>query len=238
MQKIIDIEGIGEIAFVKSSRAKRISIVLKPFNGIRVSLPKWVTYLQAIKVVERRKEWIIRNSQKINQIENRKTIFTPESNFKTRNNQLIFEQKNIEKAKVLVKDGYIKVTYPPYKNITDADVQKQINSGIERALRIEAKEYLPFRVKELAKIHGFKYEKVMIRNSKTRWGSCSYKNNISLSLHLMRLPGYLIDFVILHELMHTRIKNHSKEFWVALEVIAGDVKKLRKELKQYRISIY
>ena len=91
---------------------------------------------------------------------------------------------------------------------------------------------------ELAEKHNFKYKKVAIKNAKTRWGSCSYVNNINLSLHLMRLPDYLIDYVILHELVHTKIKNHSKDFWHFLDYVSGNAKKLDKELKDYRTHIY
>ena len=93
-------------------------------------------------------------------------------------------------------------------------------------------------VEELAKKHNFKFKKVLIRNAKTRWGSCSKDNTINLSPHLMRLPNYLIDYVILHELVHTKIKNHSKEFWQLLGIVSGNAKKLDREVKDFRIQIY
>ena len=77
-----------------------------------------------------------------------------------------------------------------------------------------------------------------MRNSKTRWGSCSYENNINLNLHLMRLPNHLIDYVILHELVHTKIKNHSKDFWNLLDVVTGNAKNLDRELKNHHTKIY
>ena len=100
------------------------------------------------------------------------------------------------------------------------------------------KELLPTRIAELAQIHGFKYAKVSIRNSKTRWGSCSFNNNINLSLHLMMLPNHLIDYVILHELAHTKEKNHGIHFWKLLDEVSANAKGLDKEVKQYRIGVY
>jgi predicted metal-dependent hydrolase len=96
----------------------------------------------------------------------------------------------------------------------------------------------------MAKIHNFKYNKVSIRNQKTKWGSCSAKNNISLNINLVRLPDELRDYVILHELVHTRFKNHSKEFWAELNKFVGDsstnssrkAKELSKRLKKYRLG--
>jgi len=93
------------------------------------------------------------------------------------------------------------------------------------------------RLHDLAAYHGFEYNKVFIRNQRTRWGSCSAKNNINLNLKLALLPDELIDYVILHELLHTRIKNHSHKFWAEMDRIVGDVKKYAKELKEYGLGL-
>jgi predicted metal-dependent hydrolase len=73
-----------------------------------------------------------------------------------------------------------------------------------------------------------------VRSQKTRWGSCSFNNNISLNVKLTRLPQELIDYVILHELAHTRIKNHGREFWKMLDGLIGDAKKLDRRLREYQ----
>ena len=99
-----------------------------------------------------------------------------------------------------------------------------------------AKSYLSKRTDELSKKHGFKYNKVTIKNQKTRWGSCSGYNNISLNLQLTSLPSNLIDYVILHELVHTLIKNHSPLFWGSLDKYVGNARSLDKELKKYILS--
>jgi len=88
------------------------------------------------------------------------------------------------------------------------------------------------RVAYLANKYSFTYGKVTLRTMKTRWGSCSAQNNISLNTGLLTLTNELIDYVILHELVHTKIKNHSKEFWLALEKIINSPRTLNKKLKQ------
>ena len=98
--------------------------------------------------------------------------------------------------------------------------------------RVEAKAKLMSRLNKLTEKNGFTYNRVFVRNQKTRWGSCSNKNNINLNIKLIRLPDELIDYVILHELVHTRIKNHSKEFWAELDRLVGDGKKLQSMLKE------
>lgn len=99
-----------------------------------------------------------------------------------------------------------------------------------------AKRMLVGRLREIAKIYDFHYAKVTIRKQKTRWGSCSAKNNISLNINLVRLPEDLRDYVLLHELVHTRIKNHSKAFWAELDkFMGGNAKKLAKKVKKYKL---
>ena len=96
-----------------------------------------------------------------------------------------------------------------------------------------AKIYLLGQLEEMAKQHGFKYNKATIRNQKTRWGSCSGKNNISLNMQLMNLPPELIDYVILHELVHTQVKNHSPIFWKTLDKYVGHAKLKNRALKKF-----
>jgi len=99
-----------------------------------------------------------------------------------------------------------------------------------------AKIQLASRLAELAEQHGFSYNKVTFRQQKTRWGSCSAKNNISLNLRLASLPDELSDYVILHELVHVRIKNHGAQFWKELQRLMPDAQKRALSLKQYPLA--
>ena len=86
----------------------------------------------------------------------------------------------------------------------------------------------------LARCHGFTYNKVFVKNQRTLWGSCSAANNINLNVSLLGLPDELRDYVILHELVHTRHKNHGRAFWTALNRLVGDGKGLQKRLRRYQ----
>jgi len=90
---------------------------------------------------------------------------------------------------------------------------KNLSIKINDIDRHEARIILVKKLDELAKAYSFKYNRVFIRNQKTRWRSCSSKNNLSLNVKLVRLPERLTDYVIIHELIHTRIKSHYKEFY-------------------------
>jgi predicted metal-dependent hydrolase len=103
--------------------------------------------------------------------------------------------------------------------------------------KVKAKKKLTNRLKQLAVQHGLTYNKVIIRNQKTRWGSCSHKNNISLNMKLVLLPDELVDYVILHELVHTRIHDHSKRFWGELGKYVGNGKLMAKRLRKYGLGL-
>ena len=113
-----------------------------------------------------------------------------------------------------------------------------IGSTVEiEALRCEAKSWLPQRVAALAAQHGFRYGRVTIRATHSRWGSCSSENNISLSLFLMRLPEHLRDYVIIHELCHTVHHNHSAAFHALCNhCLDGHEKELSRELRKYSLK--
>ena len=176
--KIIYINGIGDILFESSNKAIHLSISIKPPSKIRVAVPYNKSLTVAKEFVYSKKQWIIKHLVKYN-------------------NQNIINIKNIDSK--------------------------------------EATEYLVCRLKELAKNNGFIYNRVFIKNQKTIWGSCSKKNNINLNIQLFHLPKKLIDYVILHELVHTKYKNHSQEFWKTLEKYIINAKVYHKELKKYWI---
>ena len=134
--------------------------------------------------------------------------------------------KNFTHSKIgWISKHLLKIQLRPKIRIFDKPLDKQA-----------AKEFLEGRIKELADKFGFVYNKITIRNQKTRWGSCSGKNNINLNMQLMNIPNHLIDYVILHELVHTKVKNHSTFFWDSLNIYVGNAKAIDKELKKYSLS--
>lgn len=103
--------------------------------------------------------------------------------------------------------------------------------------RKEARKILMERLNQLADKHGYNYNKVSIRNQKTRWGSCSAKNNISLNMKLILLPDELRDFIILHELVHTKVKSHNNQFWTELLKVEPNAKELASMVNQHNIRL-
>lgn len=238
IEKTICIDGVGEILFRYSSRARYLNITVKPFVGAIVSIPIGMSYNSAVRIVNEKKLWLLHHLNKMKDFEKLQTIFDENSGYCTKHHRLILKKSDRKNISVRISKEKINVVYSSELKINSTELQSAIRYGIERALKVEAKEYLPDKVKLLAAKFNFDFNKLALKNIKSRWGSCSRKNNINLSIHLMRLPEHLIDYVILHELVHTVHHNHSKRFWSLLDKVTGGAKILDKELSKFRISIY
>jgi len=232
----VQVPEIGLVSFTQKRGLRRISLKIHPEKGIQLVYPSLVTPEQAQAFLISKKDWISKHMTKFSQKPPR--VFDYGSEFKTRTFKLHLFQALTDKIRIILKHTLMSVEVPLYLEAADPAVQAAVKTAIEEAYRIEARHFLPSRTSELAASHGFSFSGVQIRNSKSRWGSCSHKNGISLSLHLMRLPDHLIDYVILHELVHTRHKNHSTRFWTELERIRPAALTEDRELNQYKIGVY
>lgn len=209
-----------KVKYKKNTFSKSIKISLKSENEILVTLPKFCPFKTA-------KEFLNLNFDKIKKFEFKTNAF--DKNIKTK-----FDTLNIiESNKLLteVKKGIVNFYYPNNADFNDKKIQTELKKAYLKALEIEARSYFPFRLKFLADKYGFKYNKLAIKNQKTRFGSCSFINNINLNINLMKYDFDIIDYVIIHELVHTKIKNHSAAFWHEVEKYCPDYRILRKRLK-------
>lgn len=233
-----EITGIGVVQFVPSASAKYIRISIKPEQLVKVTLPRRATLDQALAFVTQKAAWIQKHLQTQRQAPRQKTGFSPDQPFRTRDYELSLQPHALPTLFSRLTGGVLQVLYPEKLTWDHPEVQAYAKAAVEHTLRLEAKRYLPQQVAYFAQKFGFSFNKVAIKNAKTRWGSCSYTNNINLNLHLMRLPQHLCDYVILHELAHTVEKNHGPRFWALLDQISGDAKGLDRQLRAYRLQAF
>ncbi len=226
----LDWDDLGDINF-KCSRARHLNIRIKPYKGVEVSVPRGMSMSAAERFVLQKRAWILRNLKKVKQFESDSVIYDGTQAIRTRWHRLVVQPGSLENFTFRIGRETLDVRYPAHMKVTDPKVQAAIRTGLIETYRKEAKAYLPQRLSTLARKHGFRYNRMFIKNHRSRWGSCSARNNINLSLHLMRLPDHLIDYVILHELVHTEVQNHSKVFWSRLGEVCPDVCSFRKELR-------
>ena len=238
-EKNVRFPEIGDVLFVPSATAKYIRISLKPFAGVRVTVPKRVPLRQAMDFVEQKADWIRRAQMRTAKEEHAYTIFTPETVFSTSRRRVHILPWNSVRFRTRLTKDTLTIFYPRDVDVASEKIQLQIRHYINETFRNEAKEYLPQRTEQLAGEHGFSHRGVTVKNISSRWGSCSFENRINLNIHLMRLPKHLSDYVILHELVHTVHKNHGALFWRCLDGhIGGKAKLLAKEMKQYHAGWY
>ena len=210
-----------KVKYKKHIFSKSIKITLKSEDSILVTMPKYSPYKDA-------KDFLYSNFDKIKNHEF-KTKLLDES-IKTSFDTLKLIKSDALKTEV--KNNIVYFYYPENANFSDNKIQTELKDAYLKALQIEAKNYLPFRLNFLADKFGFKFNKYALRNQKTRYGSCSFNNNINLNINLMKYDFDIIDYVIVHELCHTRVKNHSQKFWTEVEKFCPNYKDLRKKLKK------
>jgi len=130
-----------------------------------------------------------------------------------------------------IKHQMLRVTLPRGSELTSSVSQDYIRASVKKALEKEARAYLPRRLQHMADTYGMTFESVRYGNQRGRWGSCSSQGTISLNVGLMSLPLELVDYVLVHELCHTKHMNHSTAFWELVETCMPDYRERRRELK-------
>lgn len=204
-----------------SSRSLRLSIAAD--GQIRVSIPKWAPYRAGLEFAKSKRKWIEEQRKPSIELTDGQAIgkahhlhFNPSHSATT--------------TKGRVQNNQINITYPDNLAANDVVVQTAAQKACIRALRTQADQLLPIRLKELATKHNFEYASVTVKNMKSRWGSCDQRRNIVLNIYLVQLPWELIDYVLLHELTHTKVLKHGPVFWAAMTEVLPDVKERRKQV--------
>ncbi|MDE6738311.1 MAG: M48 family metallopeptidase [Lachnospiraceae bacterium] len=116
----------------------------------------------------------------------------------------------------------------PVSELTDTQ-----RLALEKRYIAAAKEYFPKRVAHFHQFTGGSYNRITIRDQKTRWGSCSARGTLSFNWRLMLAPPAILDYVVVHELCHLTHMNHSAAFWQKVESVYPDYRTARKWLKDH-----
>jgi len=226
--KELQLPEIGTVRLYKRRGNRSLKLSVLNNGVIRVSLPIWVPYSSGLAFVKSKTDWIG------NQRQHQQPLL--------QNNQLIGKAHHLfflarsDQAGVTtrIKANEILVSHPVSMIHSSPTTQLAAQTAIRRALKTEADNLLPQRIKALASAHDFKYNSVSTRYLKSRWGSCNHKNDIVLNIYLMQLPWSLIDYVLLHELVHTKVLQHGPPFWREFEKQLPEAKKYRKAIRQYQ----
>lgn len=229
---IIQDEEFGKITIRRSTRATQIRVRVAPDGTLRASMPIYApTFLvkRLLKSSRDKLRLMLSQSQPEYTYENGMQI--------GKSHTLIIRDSNNQILKVARHGRQIIVNLPISQQLNNPDVARKIRDSVITALRVEAKSYLPKRLSYLAEKHNFNYDRARFSHASGRWGSCSSSGTISLNIALMKLPFELIDYVIIHELAHTRHMNHGPNFWSLVSTIDSNYKNHRHKLKSENPSI-
>lgn len=223
-------EEFGTITVRRSARATQVRLRVAPDGSLKASMPVYAPLFLLKRLVKTSRVQLrsmIEQAQPVSHYEDGQQI--------GKSHTLVVRSGATLAVKRLKQQ--IIVTLPPSKHLADADVTKAIREVCIAALRVEAKSYLPKRLRYVADQLGFDYERVRFSHASSRWGSCSSTGTISLNIALMKLPFELIDYVIVHELAHTQQMNHSEKFWDIVAKGDPQYKLHRKQLKNEAPSV-
>ncbi len=212
----------------KSSRSLRLSIA--PDGRVRVSIPAWAPYSAGLNFARSRWQWV--------QTQQRTPTVLADGHAIGKAHRLkLIPLAAATKITTRVQANEIAISYPASMMIDDPRLQQAAETASIRALRRQAERLLPQRLAELAATHDFSYSDVRIKLLKSRWGSCDQHGAIVLNLFLMQLPWECIDYVLLHELTHTRVLRHGPPFWEAMATVLPNVAHLRKAIRDHQPAL-
>ncbi len=239
-EKILFVDGVGEVLMVRKARSKRLRIAVKPSGEVLVSIPWLLPFARGESFLEEKRSWVIKTQQRLKKHSLTRIPLQPGALFSTRNLKYLVLPLKAEGIKVFFRpeEQSVVIGYPEKASLEQSELRDKIKLALDGVLRYEAKRYLPVRARELANQLGYTFKSVTIKNNKTNWGSCSGLKNINLNLHLMRLPDRLIDFIIVHELVHTKIPNHGPSFHERLNGHFPDATQLNKVIKKFRPELF
>lgn len=229
-QKIVEILDIGEVILSKRRGARNIRLSVNSAGKVRVGLPVWMPYSAGIIFARQRAAWIKKHLNS-----NSPKLLGDGAKIGKYHSLLFKLDRSKKRITTKIADRKVIITTPWPYNLKK--VQERAERACEKALAVEANELLIPRLKFLSQENGFKYKKVEVKKLRSRWGSYSSNGTLTLSIYLVQLPWQFIDYVLLHELVHTQHMNHSAEFWERLNRLLPQYKSLKKQMKLYKPSV-
>lgn len=191
---------------IKSFR-KTLSMKIDETGKLIVKVPLFANKKTVEDFINRNKAWIEEKKQNVLQRlkefkEWEKFFFFGEE----------YELKFDEENEKIYFDGLNFYLHKKHKNI--------VKQKLIIFYKLEAKKYINKRTKEIAEMNNLKFNSLKITSAKTRWGSCTSKQNVNFSYRIIWAPIKTIDYVIIHELAHLKEMNHSKNFWHLVDTIS------------------
>jgi predicted metal-dependent hydrolase len=204
-----------------------------------VTIPQGTSIKSVEQTLIEKQAWILRNLAKANNShKNLVKVFNVGDKllFLGKEFPLNIARENVRSFSVEFNQQALKVKIPVEVS------QEEQQEGIARVLlgwyTQQAKIFIPQRTEQLAKLLQTNYNRITIKDLKSRWGSCSQLRNLNFNFRLVLAPPAIVDYVIVHELCHLKELNHSKLFWLEVERFCPEYKQHRQWLKTNGQSLF
>jgi predicted metal-dependent hydrolase len=214
------------------SRRKTIALIVHPDGSLEVRAPRLMTEQNLREFVEGHSDWIHKQQTRA-----RKYAPPPPKQF-TDGETFLFLGRPYTLRMVAHQRPALNFDGASFRLAKSA--LPKAKEYFARWYKVQATEIISERVKALASRHGFTFQKIRISSARTRWGSCSSMGTLSFTWRLVMAPPEIVEYVVVHELVHTQIHNHSKKFWASVLDILPEYKQrvvwLRKNGKMLSIE--
>lgn len=225
--KLFQIDNIGTVHVYKRKGVRSLRLSIASDGKVRVTIPFWSSYAAGLDFVQSRADWIEANKPDTGGL-------LAGGQHIGKAHRLVFESATSETVRTRLAGSEIRIIRPADMPAGHPEVQRSARRASIRALRTQAEKLLPVRLRQLADKYGFEYNSVSVKQLKGRWGSCDTHKHITLNLFLMQLPWHLIDYVLLHELTHTKHLNHGADFWDEFLGHEPRAKDYRKQIRAHK----
>lgn len=207
---------------LERKNVKHARIRVREDLSVRVLVPETFNNSDIENLIKKKQNWIDKNlkkfrgkSEKIRLHHNQILLFGNKYNYFYRpdlhNKVIINQEHKTIQSKINLLDQYELLKW--YKRY--------------------GKKHIIIRLNNIAKNHKFKYNKVFIRDQRTKWGNCSTEKNLSFNWRLIKTPQFVIDYLLYHELVHTKTMNHTQKFWTELRTLYPEYHEAIKWLDKY-----
>lgn len=215
-----------QIQIDKLVRAKRrtIALILERDGSLTVRAPRRATLQDIHGFITEKTDWIIRSREKIKSV-----IPHPKKEYVDGERFLFigteYELRLVPPQRPVLKfDGGFTLS---------TSARERGEAAFTKWYKSQAMSVFSKRVHHYATLHGFEPKQVKVNSAKTRWGSCTSTGTINFTWRLVMAPLEVIDYVVIHELVHLRVKNHSQKFWRAVEQLCPEYKSHRRWLREH-----
>lgn len=205
------------------SKRKTLALIVKPDGSLIVRAPLRASRKSIQEFVKKNRGWIEKNRAKaLAALPPAPTQYVAGERFVYLGTAYPLEIVSGQQEHLLLDESF---------KLAES-AQSDAAPAFERWYREQARQILQERVDFYARRYGLQYKRIGITGARTRWGSCSSTGSLNFSWRLVLAPLEVVDYVVVHELVHTVIHNHSKQFWDRVESIMPDYKECRKWLRK------